>query len=57
MDKKTMSLGLLVLSLVAGLLAAWDFFTTGAAPLGLGADSWVLVAILLAVYGVYVKSM
>jgi hypothetical protein len=57
MDKKTISLGLLALSLVAVLLAAWDFLTTGAAPLGLGADSWVLVAILLAVYGTYVKSM
>lgn len=56
-DKKTISLGLLVLSLVAGLLAAWDYLTTGAAPLGLGADSWMLIAIVLAVYGLYVKSM
>ena len=57
MDKKTVSLGLLVLSLVAALLAAWDFFSTAAAPIGLGADSWMLIAIGLAVYGTYVKSM
>ena len=55
MDKKTTSLALLVLSLVGILLAALDYI--GNVPvLNLGADSWLLVSIVVAVYAVYAKS-
>ncbi|OGY23393.1 MAG: hypothetical protein A2172_04155 [Candidatus Woykebacteria bacterium RBG_13_40_15] len=54
-DKKTTSLALLVLSLVGILLAALDYI--GNVPvLNLGADSWLLVSIVVAVYAVYAKS-
>ena len=56
MDKKTISMGLLVLSIIAVLLAAWDYVSKGTAPLGLGADSWMLVAIVLGVYGLFAKA-
>ena len=57
MDKKTISLGLLVLSLLAAALAGLDFIsrTNEWAPLGLGADSWLGVSITLGVYAVYSK--
>ncbi|OGY21054.1 MAG: hypothetical protein A2113_02905 [Candidatus Woykebacteria bacterium GWA1_44_8] len=57
MDKKTLSFGLIVLSLIAAVLATIDFIskTNEWAPLGLGADSWLGVAIVLTVYAIYVK--
>ena len=55
MDKKTISTGLIVLSLIATVLGALDYVKSGLAPLGLGADSWIIVAIGLAAYAVYVK--
>lgn len=54
-DKKTISTGLIVLSLIAAVLAALDYVVKDLAPLNLGADSWVLVAIGLAAYAIYVK--
>ena len=55
MDKKTLSTGLIVLSVIAAVLATLDKVVVDLAPLGLGADSWLGVAIALAVYAVYVK--
>ena len=55
MDKKTLSKGLIVLSIIAVVLAAFDWLSADFAPLGLGAESWVAVAIALAVYAVYTK--
>jgi len=57
MDKKTISLGLLVLSLIAAVLAGLDFIskTNELAPLGLGADSWMGIAIAFGIYAVYTK--
>ena len=55
MDKKTISLGLLVLSLLAAALAAVDYLSADTAPLKLGADSWMLISIALGVYAVYSK--
>ena len=58
MDKKSLGTGLIVLSVIAAVLAAIDFIsrTSEWAPLGLGADSWLGVAIVLGVYAIYVKS-
>ena len=58
MDKKALSTGLIVLSVIAAVLAAIDFIskTNQLAPLGLGADSWIGIAIVLGVYAIYVKS-
>ena len=55
MDKKNLSFGLIILSIIALLLSALDFFVNNVAPLGLGAETWVLIAIVLGIYGVYVK--
>ena len=55
MDKKTISVGLIVLSLIAAALGAVDYFAKDLAPLGLGADSWIIVSIALGIYAVYIK--
>jgi hypothetical protein len=55
MDKKTVSTGLIVLSAIAAILAGLDFLSTNFAPLGLGAESWVVVAAALGVWAVYAK--
>lgn len=55
MNKKTLSTGLIVLSIIATVLAGFDWISANFAPLGLGAESWVVVAIALAVYAVYTK--
>jgi hypothetical protein len=55
MDKKTISLGLLVLSLIAVVLAAFDYI--GNVPvLGLGADSWAILAGVVGVWAVFAKT-
>ena len=54
MDKKTVSIGLIGLSIVAALLAAIDYLSQ-IPSLGLGANSWLLVAATLGVYAVYSK--
>lgn len=54
MDKKSLSNGLIVLSIIAAVLAALDFLVNFPA-FGLGADSWVGVAAALGVYAVYTK--
>lgn len=56
MDKKTVSTGLIALSVISVILAGLDYFSDNFAPLGLGADSWIGVAALLAVYAIYVKT-
>lgn len=54
MDKKTLSLGLIVLSVIAAALGAFDYFTD-TAPLSLGADSWLGVSATLGVWGIFAK--
>ena len=55
MDKKTLSQGLIIISVIAAIFAGLDFFSGDFAPLGLGADSWVAVAGALGVWAIYVK--
>ncbi len=55
MDKKTLSTGLIILSIIAAVLAGLDFITAGFVPLGLGADSWVAIAAALGTWSIYVK--
>ena len=55
MDKKLIANGLIVLSAVAAVLAGIDYLTTDFAVLGLGADSWTVVAATLGVWGVFAK--
>ena len=55
MDKKNLSFGLIILSIIALVLSGLDFFVNNVAPLGLGAETWVLIAIVLGIYAVYVK--
>jgi hypothetical protein len=54
MDKKTISAGLIVLSLIAAVLGALDY-VANIAPLKLGADSWIIVAATLGIYAVYLR--
>ena len=55
MDKKTLSSGLIVLSIIAALFAALDFLVNFPA-LGLGADSWVGIAAVTGVWSAYTKA-
>ncbi|MDP2720645.1 MAG: hypothetical protein Q8O75_01765 [bacterium] len=55
MDKKTLSSGLIVLSIIAAIFAALDFLVNFP-TLGLGADSWVGVAAVAGVWAVYTKT-
>ena len=55
-DKKTLSQGLIILSVISAALAGFDFLSTNFAPLGLGADSWVTVTAVFGIWAVYVKS-
>lgn len=55
MDKKTLSVGLIAISVIAVLLAGVDYFGIGEAPLGLGANSWMAVGIALGIYGNFAK--
>lgn len=55
MDKKLISNGLIVISVIAAVLAGIDFLTTDFPALGLGADSWVGIAATLGVWGVFAK--
>ncbi|MEX0621569.1 MAG: hypothetical protein WD187_01045 [Candidatus Woykebacteria bacterium] len=55
MDKKTTSMGLIILSVGAAILGALDFLSVNFAPLGLGAESWIVVAATLGVWAVYTK--
>jgi len=55
MEYKNSGKWLLVLSVLSALVAAVDFLSLLDAPLGLGANSWMLVATALGIYGVAVK--
>ena len=55
MDKKTAFQGLSALSVLSLILAALDKFLIINAPIGLGADSWMLVGIALGVWALIVK--
>jgi len=55
LDKKTLSKGLIVLSIIAAVLATLDFLVNLPA-LGLGADSWVGVAAVAGVWAIYTKT-
>lgn len=59
MDKKIVSYVLIALSVVAAILAGADYLSKGSelAPLGLGADSWGVVATVFGIYAIYVKSL
>ncbi|HEX7456371.1 MAG TPA: hypothetical protein VF303_02805 [Candidatus Nanoarchaeia archaeon] len=54
MDKKTLSTGLIVLSVIAAVLGALDYLADYSV-LGLGADSWIVVAAALGIYAIYTK--
>ena len=56
MDKKTLSQGLIILSVISAALAGLDFLSVNFAPLGLGADSWIGVTAMLGIWAIYVKS-
>jgi hypothetical protein len=56
LDKKTLSVGLIALSVLAAVLAAVDFLNLVDAPVGLGANSWMMVAIALGIYSNYAKA-
>ena len=55
MDKKTAFQALAALSALSILIAALDKFLIIKAPVGLGADSWMLVGIALGVWALLVK--
>jgi fatty acid desaturase len=52
MDKKMLADALIVLSLLIAVLAAVTVFTS---DLWLASSQWLLIAILLAVYGCYLR--
>lgn len=54
MNNKKLPDILMVLSIVAILLAAYDFMTKGDI-LKLAGTQWILIAIVLAIYGLYAK--
>ncbi len=56
LDKKTLSQGLIILSVISAALAGFDFLSVNFAPLGLGADSWVGITAILGIWAIYVKS-
>ena len=55
MEYKHFGKALLALSVLSVLIATVDYLNLMEAPLGLGANSWMLVGVVLAVYAVAAK--
>ena len=46
---------LMLLSVIAVILAGWVFLFAKAGILGLAGTQWILIAIILGIYGIYAK--